>query len=184
MICGICNEICSYENLYSQRLGADPINKHYWCFNYAQARNMITKSKYHKETAHYRHVMKYFKKQLLALSKQEQIELIVPVPTQRTHISNRGYDHSLLMAQCISKITGIPYIQDVLLPGRDFQQVSAIRNERLKAPFYITTKEVMAKSILLIDDVASTFASMNACAYAIKQNTDAKITAFTLAKQH
>lgn len=98
--------------------------------------------------------------------------LIIPVPTATSRVRQRGYDHAVLIAKEIAKQTGLPY-QEPVVRLTQTRQVGAgrkLRLSQLEAAFFVTQPQmVRRKDILLIDDVVTTGATLQAVARALKQ---------------
>jgi ComF family protein len=115
------------------------------------------------------------------------IDVIVPVPLHATRLRQRGFNQSLLLAHRMSERLGVPLSCDNLFRVRPTRpQVELTGNERivnvagafaLRRPF-----EIEAKSIVLIDDVFTTGATMNECSSVLRTAGAAQVTAFTLAR--
>lgn len=96
-------------------------------------------------------------------------DLIVPVPLHHTRLRQRGYNQSLLWAQGISKITGIPVEENALLKkmktGTQTKRSRLLRWKNVETVFYVKNSNLIAgKKILLADDVVTTGATLEACA--------------------
>lgn len=97
------------------------------------------------------------------------IDYLVPVPLHPKRERKRGYNQSLLIAQGVSSVTGIPVGTDFL-----FRKVNTAtqthkgkedRWRNVKDVFVVRHAEALeGKSLLLIDDVLTTGATMEACA--------------------
>lgn len=93
--------------------------------------------------------------------------LIVPVPTASRRIRQRGYDHIGLLAKELARMTGLQVAKPL---GRLTQtrQVGASRRERLAQAqaTYFVQQPTLCKgaSILLVDDVITTGATMSTTA--------------------
>ncbi|MEM1286185.1 MAG: ComF family protein [Pseudomonadota bacterium] len=100
--------------------------------------------------------------------------ILVPVPLHPWRRMQRRYNQSALLAGAISALTGAPVVYDaVRRVKRTRQQVALSRGERLRnlqGAFSITPKgqaELADRSIVLIDDVHSTGATLNALSQTI-----------------
>lgn len=99
------------------------------------------------------------------------IDIILPVPlhTQREH--DRGYNQSELLCAEVSRQSGLPMLSDALIRqiatrpqvGLD----AAARHANMRNAFSADPRQVSAKTILLIDDVRTTGATLDACAQAL-----------------
>lgn len=114
------------------------------------------------------------------------IDWVVPVPLHPKKRRVRGYNQSQLLAESFCKRTGLLLRGEVLLRQRDtLSQARLKRAERLTnmAGAFAALPEVKGKRILLIDDVATTGATLEGCAAALKQAGAKQVTAFTLARE-
>lgn len=106
--------------------------------------------------------------------------LLVPVPLHRWRIWRRGYNQAALMARAILPGTGHQLSLDVLVRTRSTPMLRAMgRDRRAKAvrgAFAVRDKTLVKdRSILLIDDVYTTGATVNACAKALKRAGAARV---------
>lgn len=94
--------------------------------------------------------------------------LLVPVPLHKSRESERGFNQSELLAQYISKKTDIPYKNSLLRDEATPSQVSLSGTERranLEGAFSCADKKsIKGKNILLVDDVTTTYSTLNECA--------------------
>ncbi len=145
------------------------------------------------------HAIKYFHRKDLILpfaqqmSKElQKIEAIssytiipIPMPTLRKYI--RGYNHSTVLAQEISTILKIPTTSKILLRNPTNTKVRQVethtRNERFKNQHntFIVTTNVSGMNLLLIDDVATTGATLSAARKILLEHGAASVQAFTIA---
>ncbi len=111
--------------------------------------------------------------------------LIVPVPTATTRIRQRGYDQARLLARELARRVRQPYA-DVLARQNQAHQVGASRGQRLEqlaGAFRVTKpKLVRGASILLIDDVVTTGATLEAAATCLHLAGAGEITALVFAQ--
>lgn len=113
---------------------------------------------------------KLFGRSLHSSGYTEKIDLIIPVPLHRRKELIRGFNQSALIAQGLSEIMGLPVVTNALTRVRDTDsQTKKTRIERLenvKNAFQLkTVSDLDGKSLLLIDDVLTTGATLEACAH-------------------
>lgn len=112
--------------------------------------------------------------------------LVVPLPTANTRIRQRGYDQTLLLAKEVARLRGL----QVALPlGRisNSRQVGATRKERqaqAKLAYHVTRPAaVKGGHILLVDDICTTGASLNAAARLLHKAGAVRVEAAVVAWQ-
>lgn len=118
-----------------------------------------------------------------------EIEIIVPIPLHPVRQWRRGYNQSTLLAQELSKLTQIPVAPILKRVRHTIPQVELHANERsqnIKGAFAINENAWLeysgAQNILLLDDVATTGATLDECARVLKKRGAAKVCALTLAR--
>jgi len=115
------------------------------------------------------------------------IDIVMPVPLHRKRLRQRGFNQALLLSHGVSSTFDIYLCVDNLVRCRFTRpQVELSGEERIKnvaGAFAIRRPgEVEDKSVLLVDDVFTSGATMNECAAALKQGGAARVTALTLAR--
>jgi ComF family protein len=112
------------------------------------------------------------------------IDTIIPVPLHPRKMSARGYNQSELIANGMSKVLDIPVIADVLIRTLDTEsqtQKSRIeRLENMQNAFALVANSLKNKHVLLVDDVLTTGATLEACAYEILKTEGAKLSIATI----
>ncbi len=115
-------------------------------------------------------------------------ETLVPVPLHRQRLRERGYNQSSLLAQGIGKLTSLPVVDDCLirqrhaLPQARTQTVEERRSNVADA-FTCRDHGLKDKQVLLIDDVATSGATLDACAVALKAAGATSVWGLTLARE-
>ncbi|ASB48843.1 ComF family protein [Alkalitalea saponilacus] len=111
-------------------------------------------------------------------------DLIVPVPLHKRKMRMRGYNQSELLARGMSEVLGAPYDAEVALRqvyGESQTQKSRYeRWENVDEAFICGEISTDIRNILLVDDVVTTGATIEACASALQKASDAKISVVTI----
>lgn len=103
-------------------------------------------------------------------------DMLVPVPLHRKRQKKRGYNQSEIIARGTSQITGIPVVNNLLVRSiHHSSQTSLGRYERylnVCDNFSISpgAPDVNGMKILIIDDVMTTGATLEACSLVILRN--------------
>ncbi len=110
---------------------------------------------------------------------------IVPVPLHPTKLRERGYNQSLLLAQEISRRSGLPLIDDGLLRVKRTKSQTKLtfeeRVENVKGAFRVSSrKKIEGKRLILVDDVFTTGSTLNSCAEALVKGGAKEVYGLTL----
>ncbi len=103
-------------------------------------------------------------------------DLMIPVPIHRNRLKKRGYNQSELIARGASEITGIPLVNNLVIrKGKSKSQTSMNRQERfdnISAAFSLgkRPRNFKDKKILIIDDVLTTGATLEACSHTLLEH--------------
>lgn len=105
---------------------------------------------------------------------QKKIQGIVPVPLHENRMKERGFNQSEELAKGISSILDIFTLKDLLIRIKDTPHQTDLtrsqRQENIKKAFQVRDSRVIqGKKVLLVDDVYTTGATINACAETLKQ---------------
>lgn len=106
---------------------------------------------------------------LAQLNWQQGIDAIIPVPLHPKKEAARGYNQTELIANGLGEVLHLPVITDVLERTRNTEsQTQKTREERIanmEAAFSLKNAvHIKDKHLLLIDDVLTTGATLEACA--------------------
>ncbi len=119
------------------------------------------------------------------IPKKLDYDIIVPVPLHKKRYAERGFNQVDIITKVLNKHTGIS-VNNVLKRTRATkQQARLTKEERLQNMdnSFTCTNKLEVSSILLVDDVYTTGATIDACIKAItKSGNIRRIGCFTLAK--
>jgi len=116
------------------------------------------------------------------------IDLIVAVPLHKKRQCERGYNQSYLLAKELSKLINLPMDETSLvrekyvLPQARTGSVEE-RRENVRDVFACREDTIRGHSILLIDDVTTSGATMNACASVLKKAGAGTVRGLALARE-
>lgn len=192
-ICYDCQRWIEWE----QRMGIDRVltqNKSAITYNH-WAQEIIKAFKFSRDER-----LKYFFASLLIdtwevackTSKdfnKDSIDIIAPIPLSQERIEERGFNQSGLIAQLIAQKLDLPIEEQLLIRiNGETKQSKKGRDERLKEMLkkFLKNSECMVDihnmSILLIDDIYTTGATMYAAAYALRRAGAKKVVCLTIAR--
>jgi ComF family protein len=113
-------------------------------------------------------------------------EIIVPVPLHKDRLRERGYNQATLLARELAKSIGLPVSENSLMRVRATRPQVDLnaeeRKENVGDAFRCSNEELKGKRVLLIDDVCTTGATLEACSVALRQVGARSVWAFTLAR--
>jgi ComF family protein len=112
---------------------------------------------------------------------------VAPIPLHVRRLNERGFDQAYLLAREVARILRLPLTDGVLVRERDTpSQAGKHRQERAKnirdAFAVVQAESVAGKNILLVDDVMTTGATLDAATQALKKAGARRVDVFTLAR--
>lgn len=112
-------------------------------------------------------------------------DLIIPVPLHGSRVRERGYNQSALLTRVLGPAAGIPIHEKTLTRRRATRpQVgldAAGRRENVAGAFAVRSN-VEGRRIVLVDDVCTTGATLEACAAALKAAGAVVVWGYTLSR--
>ncbi len=100
-------------------------------------------------------------------------DVIVPIPVHRKRRLTRGYNQAELIANSFSKYSGIPVYSQLLVRREDTKMMKKLtpeeRKENLKTAFEAPYHLKRESKILLIDDIYTTGATIDAASYVLRE---------------
>ena len=120
------------------------------------------------------------------LCPKESFDFVSPVPLHSERLKERGFNQSELLAEYFCQAVGKVITKDLLQRVRPtLPQVLLPRQERAKnvrGAFAANREIVTGKSILLIDDISTTGATLKECAKILQKAGAEKVCVLTLAR--
>jgi ComF family protein len=108
--------------------------------------------------------------------------VVVPVPPASARLRRRGFDPAGELAAALAERLGAS-LENCLVRHGGRRQVGRRRAERVGRPPRIHASETVPRSVLLIDDVLTTGATLSACAQALRAAGAARVVAVTFARR-
>ncbi|MGC9025587.1 MAG: ComF family protein [Chloroflexia bacterium] len=114
------------------------------------------------------------------------VSTIAPIPLHRERERDRGYNQAALLARALSTRCGWPLLNGGLVRWRNTRpQVGldgAARLENVRGAFRWEGSEAPPRRVLLLDDVCTTGATMEACAQALLEAGAEEVRGLALAR--
>lgn len=111
-------------------------------------------------------------------------DMIVPVPLHPRRLQWRGYNQSIELARRLSREHSIPLMPKALVRTRNTVPQTRVaageRHRNIKNAFEAIPKRIRGKSILLVDDVLTTGATLAECAKTLRRAGSSTIDVLVL----
>ena len=116
------------------------------------------------------------------------VEILIPVPMHQKRLRERGYNHSSLLARELGKLTNLPVVDDCLIRQRHTPpqaRTSSVEERRSNIADAFTCRDhrLRDKQVLLIDDVSTSGATLDACAAALKEAGATSVWGLVMARE-
>ena len=137
-------------------------------FEYTSIAASIYRFKYGGRQEYARFFGRCMAEELEERMRRWQVQALVPVPVHPSRKRKRGYNQAELLAGVISRRTGIPVRQDLIVrqkktvPQKELDEKQ--RQNNLKKAFKIIKNDVKLDTIVIIDDIYTTGSTINAMA--------------------
>ena len=115
-------------------------------------------------------------------------EVLVPVPLHQKRLRERGYNQSSLLAQELGKLINLPVADNCLIrqkhaPPQARSSSVDDRRSNVADAFACRDQRPKDKRVLLIDDVSTSGATLDACAGALKAAGATSVWGLVLARE-
>ena len=115
-----------------------------------------------------------------------EVDLMIPVPLGKNRMKERGYNQVALVAEPLAYFTGLDYSGRALWKSRETRsQVGlniAQRRENVHGAYQADPKIVSRRSVVLMDDVATTGSTIFSCTEALLYAGARDVYAVTIAR--
>ena len=114
-------------------------------------------------------------------------DTLVPVPLHPRRIRERGYNQSSLLSRELSRLVSLPIVEGTLVrtwntPAQTQTNSAQDRHSNVAGAFSCRGRRAVGKRILIIDDVCTSGATLNACAAALKSAGAISVWGLTMAR--
>lgn len=180
----------SKENMFTQRFwGRVPLIYGAACFYFVKmgsAQQLIHHLKYANKRQIGFHWGRIYGKKLQRAEHFNEIEAIVPVPLHWKRQKQRGYNQAAMIARGIADVLQCPLLPQALYRTRPTETLTRKsrldRLQSIEGAFAVRQAGALrGKHILLVDDVMTSGATLEACALPILKLSGTKISMVTLA---
>jgi len=114
------------------------------------------------------------------------VEAVLPIPLGKKRLKERGYNQVGLVALPLSLKLGLDYFPEVLERAKETRSqvgLSAIeRQENVQGAFFANPNKIRGRVLLLLDDVATTGATLSSAADALYRSGARDVYAVTIAR--
>jgi len=137
------------------------------------------------------HVAPFLRELLAAAARREPLAAatkIIPVPLHERRLRERGFNQASVIAAALSKQLRLPVDEASLVRAGASEKYRAGldpkgRRETVASAFAVKhPRLVQGESVLLVDDVFTTGATVNACAEALKASNAGNVFVLTIAR--
>jgi ComF family protein len=115
-------------------------------------------------------------------------DVVVPVPLHATRLRERGYNQAGLLARELAQQTKLSIDEQTLARERatapQVELNARQRRENVHDAFRCSSDGLAGSRVLLVDDVCTTGATLEACAIALRKGGARSVQALTLARAH
>jgi ComF family protein len=113
-------------------------------------------------------------------------EVLVPVPLHRKRYRERGYNQSALLARELGRLTGMPVVENSLVrrgyaPPQARSAGIGERRDNVANVFACRDEGLQGREVILVDDVSTSGATLNACAGVLKSAGAAAVWGLVIA---
>lgn len=175
--------------LFWGRVEIEHASSFYYFHTKTKVQHLLHKLKYHGRKEIARKIGVIYGEQLKNTGGYNEIEYIIPVPLHKRRIKKRGYNQSDYFAMGLAESMGVEWTDKVLSRKTNtVTQTGKTRFERwnnVGTAFHLAnTEKVKGAHLMLVDDVVTTGATLEACAKTLLHVPEVKVSIATIAWAH
>jgi ComF family protein len=119
-------------------------------------------------------------------SLQWKVDMMIPAPLGKKRLQERGYNQVALVAEPLAYAVGVTYAPKALWKARETRSQVGLnvsdRQKNVHNAYQADVRAVKEKSIVLMDDVATTGSTISACTNALLVAGAREVYALTVAR--
>lgn len=123
---------------------------------------------------------------LMLAKPQPQADALIPMPLHFNRLRARGFNQAQALAIHLARHSGIPLLRNAAIRIRDTPKQSLLaetaRQHNLQQAFHIMPEKVRGLSVIVIDDVMTSGASLHALALSLKKAGALSVYCWVLAR--
>ena len=185
-LCTICGQPWDYPGLCANCVRSKPdfTELRSWALYEGPVREAIRNLKYRRSMSLGIVLSKPLYELFLELGWQ--IDAVVPVPLGVARLKERGYNQATLIAKPLALRIGKPCLSKGLSRVRETRTQVGLsfiqRRENVEGAFRGLERFVSGQQLLVLDDVATSSATLNSCAQALLEAGSKEVKCLTLAR--
>ncbi len=182
--CYLCNKITPQNQICQSCRHNSKLRRIWWLGLYSgPLRNYISEMKFERKRAYARKFGSILADTLPYLPENT---VVIPAPTASVRIRQRSFDQAVLIGQSLASSLNFRFEKDGLIRRTQTDQIGKRRNERIKQMqncFSVRSPQlIQGKSILLIDDVITTGATLESAAAILRRHGAKHVDAAVVAR--
>jgi len=169
------------EKSFYGRIPVENATALFYFLKKGKVQQLIHELKYNKQQQAGTFIGNWLGDEIVESRRFKNIDYIIPVPLHHKKLKSRGYNQVTTFGKGLAKKLQIPYDETILVRISSTKtQTKKIRLDRWKNVqelFYVPNNSILEnKHILLIDDVITTGATLEACCKAFSKTKGLKIS--------
>jgi predicted amidophosphoribosyltransferase len=146
-----------------------------------RARDVVLGLKYRNRRQVARHLAGLVVNALVANGDHDRIDLVTWAPTSAARRRSRGFDQGELVAGYVARQLGVPSRRVLDRSGDAGPQTGRSRAERLHGPSFRARPGLAGRSVLVVDDVVTTGATLRSAASALRRSGVGEVLLYAVA---
>lgn len=174
------------EKIFYGRVLVQEATSLFYFLKKGKVQQLIHELKYNKQQQVGTFIGDWLGEEILESERFKTIDCIIPVPLHKKKQKQRGYNQVTTFGQSLSQKLNIPFYENVLVKTTSTKtQTKKLRLDRWKNAehqFNIQNIELIEnKHVLIIDDIITTGATLEACILSIKNAKNSTISIASMA---